>query len=187
MHGEAVQVLAAPAERGLQHRVEAGEGKGGGDLQLPPDQRADPGKDHPQPDTVPGPSFAAVPASATVSLARLVPSINIIDTGKCPGAARATRDGMARPVPAGSPLSQETGDAAMAKPATGIRLGHLAAEFLDDLERAGKSPHTIRGYRSDLAAFRRHYRGLPEDIDPGVLRGYLHTLTGKAPGHPGPA
>ena len=69
----------------------------------------------------------------------------------------------------------------MGRPAAGIRLGHLASDFLGDLERAGKSPHTIRGYRSDLAAFRRHYTGPPEDIDPGVLRGYLQTLADKSP------
>jgi site-specific recombinase XerD len=69
----------------------------------------------------------------------------------------------------------------MGRSATGIRLGHLASDFLGDLERAGKSPHAIRSYRSDLAAFRRHYTGPPEDIDPGVLRGYLQTRAGQSP------
>src|ERR1035441_4121603 len=72
-----------------------------------------------------------------------------------------------------------TGEGAhMGRPAAGIRLGHLASDFLGDLERAGKSPHTIRGYRSDLAAFRRHYTGPPEDIDPGPLRGAHAHLRG---------
>ena len=59
----------------------------------------------------------------------------------------------------------------MGRPAAGIRLGHLASDFPGDLESAGKSPHTIRGYRSDLSAFRRRYRllprlGLPQQRDP---------------------
>jgi len=45
---EAVQVLVAPPERGLQHGVQVGEGGGVGDQQPAPDQWADPGQYHPQ-------------------------------------------------------------------------------------------------------------------------------------------
>jgi hypothetical protein len=46
---EPVQVLAAPAERGLHDGVQPGDRGAGGHFQSPPDQRADPGDHHPQP------------------------------------------------------------------------------------------------------------------------------------------
>ena len=45
---EAVQVLVAPAEHGLQDGVQVGDGGAGGHEQPPPDQRADPGEHHAQ-------------------------------------------------------------------------------------------------------------------------------------------
>ena len=45
---EPVQVLTAPAERGLQDGVQLGDRGVGGDQQAPPDQRADPVHHHPQ-------------------------------------------------------------------------------------------------------------------------------------------
>jgi len=43
---EAVQVLVGPAERGLQGRMQVGDG-GGRHEQPPPDQRADPAQHDP--------------------------------------------------------------------------------------------------------------------------------------------
>lgn len=55
------------------------------------------------------------------------------------------------------------------------------ADFLADLARQGRSVHTLRAYRSDLAAFTRAFDGTPQDITPQVLRTYLTTLATKAP------
>jgi integrase/recombinase XerC/integrase/recombinase XerD len=54
-------------------------------------------------------------------------------------------------------------------------------DFLADLAHAGRSPHTVRGYRGDLAAFAAHHVGGVEEIDAGVLRGWSATLSGLAP------
>ena len=45
---EPVQVLAVPAERGLHHGVQAGDGGVGSDKQAPPDQRTDAAHHPPQ-------------------------------------------------------------------------------------------------------------------------------------------
>jgi site-specific recombinase XerD len=61
---------------------------------------------------------------------------------------------------------------------------HLAStveEYLRDLGRRGKSPNTIRAYRSDLNAFTRHYTGEPAAITADVLRVYLAGLDTLAP------
>jgi integrase/recombinase XerC/integrase/recombinase XerD len=55
------------------------------------------------------------------------------------------------------------------------------ADFLTDLATTGRSPHTIRGYRGDLAAFARWHPDGLDTIDVGVLRGFLTTLAGLAP------
>ena len=39
-------------------------------------------------------------------------------------------------------------------------LAALVGEFLVDLVNAGRSPHTVRGYRSDLAAFAVAHTGV---------------------------
>ncbi len=54
-------------------------------------------------------------------------------------------------------------------------------DFLIDLTNGGRSPHTVRGYRGDLAAFAAHRPGGADTIDVGVLRGCLATLTGLSP------
>ncbi len=54
-------------------------------------------------------------------------------------------------------------------------------DFLTDLTNGGRSPHTVRGYRGDLAAFAAHRPGGADTIDVGVLRGCLATLTGLSP------
>ena len=42
--------------------------------------------------------------------------------------------------------------------------------FLADLERQGKSPHTIRNYRADLLAFQRWFDGTNhEDFEGSLL------------------
>jgi hypothetical protein len=40
-----------------------------------------------------------------------------------------------------------------------IRSRRRSGEFLVDLANAGRSPHTVRGYRSDLAAFAAAHTG----------------------------
>jgi site-specific recombinase XerD len=55
------------------------------------------------------------------------------------------------------------------------------ADFLADLARQGRSVHTLRAYRTDLAAFTRNFAGAPQEITPQVLRTYLTTLATKAP------
>jgi site-specific recombinase XerD len=74
--------------------------------------------------------------------------------------------------------SDQAGDGA------GMAHGSLAAsiaDFLADLARQGRSGHTLRAYRGDLAAFTRTFAGTPQDITPQILRTYLTTLATKAP------
>lgn len=63
--------------------------------------------------------------------------------------------------------------------------GHpLAApvgEFLGDLVHAGRSPHTVRGYRGDLAGFAAAHAGGVGQITVAVLRGWLASLGGLSP------
>lgn len=54
-------------------------------------------------------------------------------------------------------------------------------EFLTDLANAGRSRHTIRCYRGDLAAFARHYPGPVTTITASVLRGFFTSIAGQAP------
>ena len=60
-------------------------------------------------------------------------------------------------------------------------LASSIADFLADLSRQGRSVHTLRAYRGDLAAFTRIFDGAPQQVTPRVLREYLATLAGKAP------
>jgi site-specific recombinase XerD len=53
------------------------------------------------------------------------------------------------------------------------RLARLVEDFLADLVRLGRSPHTVRAYRCDFAAFTRSYAGTPEGITADVVRSYL--------------
>jgi hypothetical protein len=64
----------------------------------------------------------------------------------------------------------------------GRRPAPRASDFPGDLERAGKSPHTIRGYRSDLAACRRRYTGPPlvHQRQSAVARGLVPVPTKAA-------
>ncbi|QTJ71425.1 tyrosine-type recombinase/integrase (plasmid) [Rhodococcus sp. ZPP] len=54
-------------------------------------------------------------------------------------------------------------------------------EFLTDQTNAGRSPHTVRGYRGDLAQLARHHNGPLAAIDTAVLRGFFTAHAGKAP------
>jgi integrase/recombinase XerD len=58
--------------------------------------------------------------------------------------------------------------------------GHpLAApvgKFLVDLANVGRSPHTVRGYRSDLADFAAAHTGGVGEITVAVLRDWLASL-----------
>jgi len=54
-------------------------------------------------------------------------------------------------------------------------------DFLADLRAAGRSPHTIRGYRGDLAEFAQHHAGDIDQVDVPVLRAYFAAIAGRAP------
>jgi hypothetical protein len=43
-------------------------------------------------------------------------------------------------------------------------------DFLADLTAAGRSPHTVRGYRGDLAEFAEHHGTGPNEITAAFLR-----------------
>ena len=45
-------------------------------------------------------------------------------------------------------------------------LASSIADFLADLSRQGRSVHTLRAYRGDLAAFARNFAGTPQEITP---------------------
>jgi integrase/recombinase XerD len=60
-------------------------------------------------------------------------------------------------------------------------LADAVRDFLDDLHGAGRSPHTVRGYRGDLAEFAQHYGGPVEQVDVAVLRAYFTAISDRAP------
>lgn len=66
-----------------------------------------------------------------------------------------------------------------ASPST--QLADMVQDYLRDLARRGKSPNTIRAYRSDLDAFTRYYTGEPAAVTADVLRVFLAGLDGLAP------
>ncbi len=180
-HGEAVQVLAAPAERRLQNAVQLGQGGRARHIELAPDQRADPSDHHPQ-----AVDLLARPGGvwrAGIHLDLLHPSLldkELYHRETAPtvhpacGVAASYRATILS-------LSQEPasgkGDAGMANPP----MATIVADFLTDLTRAGKSANTVRGYRSDLGDFGRFFTGPIDQITVGVLRAYLGGLAGKAP------
>lgn len=53
--------------------------------------------------------------------------------------------------------------------------------FLADLTAAGRSSHTVRGYRGDLAEFAGHHPGPPGEITVPVLHGYFTAIHERAP------
>ena len=59
-------------------------------------------------------------------------------------------------------------------------LAGLIRDFLADLQAAGKSPHTVRGYRADLHEFAQYHPGAVTDIDATVLRRYLAAIQPQA-------
>ncbi len=61
------------------------------------------------------------------------------------------------------------------------RVSEAARDFLADLANADRSAHTRANYRSDLAAFARHYDGPLSGVTAVVLRGYFATLSDLAP------
>lgn len=54
-------------------------------------------------------------------------------------------------------------------------------EFLTDLANAGRSPHTVRGYRGDLAQLVQIHAGEVSMIDAAVLRGFFTAIAAQAP------
>lgn len=69
---------------------------------------------------------------------------------------------------------------ARAELADGHPLAGPVRDFLDDLRAAGRSPHTLRGYRSDLAEFTQHHPGDVGQVDVAVLRRYFTAISGRA-------
>ncbi|MEU1813387.1 tyrosine-type recombinase/integrase [Micromonospora aurantiaca (nom. illeg.)] len=53
-------------------------------------------------------------------------------------------------------------------------------DFLGDLRSARRSPHTVRGYRSDLAEFASHHPSDVDQIDVTILRTYFTALEHQA-------
>jgi integrase/recombinase XerD len=60
-------------------------------------------------------------------------------------------------------------------------LAEPVREFLADLRGAGRSPHTVRGYRGDLAEFAAHHAGDVDEVDVPVLRSYFTAIGEHAP------
>ncbi len=60
-------------------------------------------------------------------------------------------------------------------------LARHVADFLADLEQAGRSPHTRRAYAADLRHFAAHHRGALADVDAAALRAYFGGLAHLAP------
>src|SRR5699024_2153040 len=58
--------------------------------------------------------------------------------------------------------------------------GDAIAGFLTDLANAGRSHHTVRAYRSDLAQLARQHPGPVAEIDAVVLRGFFSAIAGQA-------
>lgn len=61
-------------------------------------------------------------------------------------------------------------------------LAEPVEEFLTDLANAGRSPHTLRCYRGDLAQFAHHHKWGAETVDADALRGYFSAISGQAKG-----
>jgi integrase/recombinase XerD len=53
-------------------------------------------------------------------------------------------------------------------------------DFLADLRAAGRSVHTLRGYRGDLAEFAQHHPGAADEVTVTVLRGYFTAIGHRA-------
>lgn len=64
---------------------------------------------------------------------------------------------------------------------SGRQLSELIEEFLADLKAERKSPETIRGYGSNLAAFAAFYKGEIRAIATQTLREYLRTFDDRSP------
>ena len=60
-------------------------------------------------------------------------------------------------------------------------LSALIADFLSDLENAGRSPHTITNYRCDLRRLVAFFPGGLAQLTPDGLRRFFATLADKAP------
>jgi integrase/recombinase XerC/integrase/recombinase XerD len=60
-------------------------------------------------------------------------------------------------------------------------LAEPVRDFLDDLRNARRSPHTVRGYRGDLAEFAAHHAGDVDQVDVKALRAYFGALEDRAP------
>jgi integrase/recombinase XerC/integrase/recombinase XerD len=63
----------------------------------------------------------------------------------------------------------------------GHPLARPVTEFLGDLVNGGRSPHTVRGYRGDLAGFAAAHAGGVGEITVAVLRVWLASLGGLSP------
>lgn len=55
------------------------------------------------------------------------------------------------------------------------------ARFIAELAAQGKSPHTLRGYRADLAQLASYHDGGTSDLDTDVLRGFFASTRHQAP------
>jgi hypothetical protein len=53
-------------------------------------------------------------------------------------------------------------------------------DFLADLRNAGRSPHTVRGYRGDLAQFAQNHASDVDQVDITTLRAYFSAIEDRA-------
>lgn len=105
------------------------------------------------------------------------------DKGSChrnpPPGGVSSRDDRPCPVALLARLSQESGRAWYRCGWSCLEEHPLAApveEFLVDLANAGRSPHTVRGYRDDLAGSAAAHTGGVGEITVAVLRDWLAPL-----------
>ena len=80
-------------------------------------------------------------------------------------------------------MTQTTRDNVLHFPALGLPLSDLVERFLQELQGANRSRHTVLNYRSDLRAFVRHVGSqMPvENLSRQAVQNYLATLSDKAP------
>jgi len=92
----------------------------------------------------------------------------IVITATRPSVPQRSERSAKRRETANSSLSHESGDRALAE---------LASAYLQELEHAGRSTHTLRAYRAELARLQAFHTGPADQLDVDRLRAFLATRT----------